>query len=129
MARITGIELPRNKRIEYALPYIFGIGLKRSRDILEKLNINFDIRVKGLSDQDIARIDKEIALSYMIEGDLRRAIAENIRRLRLINSYKGERHKRGLPVRGQRTKTNARTRKGPRKKGGQITLKKKVSKK
>ncbi len=87
------------------------------------------MRVKELSDQDIARIDKEVAISYIIEGDLRRAIAENIRRLRLIDCYVGNRHKRGLPVRGQRTKTNARTRKGPRKKGGQITLKKKVSKK
>lgn len=129
MARISGVELPRNKRIEYALPYIFGVGLKRSRDILEKLHISFDIRVKDLSDQDIARIDKEVATSYLTEGDLRKVITENIKRLQLIKSYRGDRHKRGLPARGQRTKTNARTRKGPRKKGGQITLKKKVAKK
>lgn len=129
MARIAGVELPRNKRLEYALPYIFGIGLKNSRDILEKLHINFDLRVKDLSDQDIARIDKEVATSYVTEGDLRKKITEDIKRLQLIKSYRGDRHKRGLPARGQRTKTNARTRKGPRKKGGQITLKKKVSKK
>lgn len=129
MARIAGVELPRNKRVEYALPYIFGIGLNNSRDILEKLKINFDMRVKDLSDQDIARIDKEVATKYVTEGDLRKKITEDIKRLQLIKSYRGDRHKRGLPARGQRTKTNARTRKGPRKKGGQITLKKKVSKK
>jgi small subunit ribosomal protein S13 len=129
MARISGVDLPRNKRVEYALPYIFGVGLKYSRDILEKLNINFDTRVKDLSDHDIARIDKEVGTNYVTEGDLRKVITENIRRLQLIKSYRGDRHKRGLPARGQRTKTNARTRKGPRKKGGQITLKKKVSKK
>lgn len=129
MARIAGVELPRSKRIEYALPYIFGIGLKVSRDILNKLSINYDMRVKDLSDQDIARIDKEVASQYITEGDLRKVITENIKRLQLIKSYRGDRHKRGLPARGQRTKTNARTRKGPRKKGGQITLKKKVSKK
>lgn len=129
MARIEGVELPRNKRIEYGLTYIFGVGLKRSRDILAKINIDIDKRVKDLSDAEIAAIQKEITSSYTVEGDLRKQIMLNIRRLQEIGSYRGLRHKRGLPVRGQRTKTNARTRKGPRKSGSIVALKRKVTKK
>lgn len=129
MARIEGVELPRSKRIEYGLTYIFGVGLKRSRDILAKLNINLDKRVKDLSDAEIASIQKEVSSSYTVEGDLRKQIMLNIRRLQEIGSYRGLRHKRGLPVRGQRTKTNARTRKGPRKAGSIVALKRKVTKK
>lgn len=127
MARIAGVNLPGTKRIEYALTYIFGIGLKRSRDILNRLKISFDIRAEKLSEQQSSDIQKEVA-RYTVEGDLRRKQLMDIRRLQQINSYRGERHKRSLPVRGQRTKTNARTRKGPRKAGSQITLKKKVAK-
>lgn len=112
--RIEGINLPLNKRVEYGLTYIFGVGVKSSRDILNKLNIEFDKRVKDLNDQEITSIQKELSGSYMIEGALRKKIYENINRLRDIKCYRGDRHKRGLPVRGQRTKTNARTRKGPR---------------
>ena len=128
MARIVGVNLPSNKRVEYALPYIFGIGLKRSRDILTQAKIDFDKRVHGLTDQEVAMIEK-LAQQYMVEGDLRKEITLNIKRLQEVGSYRGMRHRRGLPVRGQRTKTNARTRKGPRKKGGAIALKKKVTKK
>ena len=129
MARIEGVYLPREKRIEYALPYIFGIGLKRSRDILTGLHINFDKRVKDLSNDEIAAIQKNISSNYMVEGDLRKDITSNIKRLQEISSYRGLRHKKGLPVRGQRTKTNARTRKGPRKAGSAIALKKAITKK
>lgn len=128
MARIEGVNLPSNKRIEYSLTYLFGIGLKASQDILNKLKINFDTRVKDLTDEEVAAIQKEVSNNYVTEGELRKEIAMNIKRLQEIGSYRGTRHKRGLPVRGQRTKTNARTRKGPRKKGGQIALKKKVAK-
>lgn len=127
MARILGVDLPHSKRIEYALPYIFGIGLTRARDILTKLSIDFSIRVKDLSETQVASIQHEISENYVTEGDLRRVVNENIKRLREINSYRGSRHKRGLPVRGQRTKTNARTRKGPR--GTAVAGKRKVSKK
>jgi len=112
--RIEGVNLPLNKRVEYGLTYIFGVGVTSSRDILNKLKINFDTRIKDLNDQEIASIQKELSSSYMIEGALRKKVYENISRLRDIKCYRGDRHKRGLPVRGQRTKTNARTRKGPR---------------
>jgi small subunit ribosomal protein S13 len=127
MARIEGVNLPANKRVEYGLPYIFGIGLTRSQDILRKTGINFDTRIKDLTDEDIAKIQKEIADNYRVEGELRKEITLNIKRLQEIGSYRGLRHKRGLPVRGQRTKTNARTRKGPKK--NPIALKRKVTKK
>jgi small subunit ribosomal protein S13 len=129
MARIEGVNLPQNKRIEYALPYVFGIGLKTARDILSKLHINLDTRVKDLSDAEIASIQKEISVNYVTEGDLRKEIKANIKRLQDIGSYRGLRHKKSLPVRGQRTKTNARTRKGPRKAGSAVALKRKVTKK
>lgn len=129
MARIDGVNLPREKRIEYGLPYVFGIGLKRSRDILVKLGIDFNLRVKDLSDEQIAAIQKEVSTSYVTEGDLRKEIRLNIKRLQEIGSYRGLRHKKSLPVRGQRTKTNARTRKGPRKAGSAVALKRKVTKK
>lgn len=129
MARIEGVTLPYNKRIEYGLTYVFGIGLKTSQNILSKLQINLDTRVKELSDEQVAAIQKEISTSYKTEGDLRKDIMLDIRRLQEIGSYRGLRHKRGLPVRGQRTKTNARTRKGPRKAGSTIALKRKVTKK
>jgi len=112
--RIEGVNLPLGKRVEYGLTYIYGIGLKSSQDILKKLNISFDKRVKDLTDQEVALIQKEMSTSYPIEGTLRKQIFDNINRLRDIKSYRGERHKKGLPVRGQRTKTNARTRKGPK---------------
>jgi small subunit ribosomal protein S13 len=127
MVRIEGANLPLNKRIEYGLTYVFGIGLKTSRDILNKLKINFDIRVKDLSNDEIAAIQKEVSTHYVTEGELRKEIMSNVRRLKEIKCYRGLRHTKGLPVRGQRTKTNARTRKGPR--GASIALKKKVTKK
>lgn len=127
MVRIEGANLPLNKRIEYGLTYLFGIGLKTSRDILNKLKINFDTRVKDLTNDEIAAIQKEVSNNYVTEGELRKEIMTNIRRLKEIKCYRGLRHAKGLPVRGQRTKTNARTRKGPR--GASIALKKKVTKK
>lgn len=127
MARIEGVNLPSSKRIEYGLPYIFGLGLARSQDILTKLGISFDTRVKDLTDAEIASIQKEITDNYKVEGELRKEITLNIKRLQEIASYRGLRHKRGLPVRGQRTKTNARTRKGPKK--NPVALKRKVTKK
>jgi small subunit ribosomal protein S13 len=129
MARIEGVNLPREKRIEYGLTYVFGIGLKLSRDILNKLHISFDKRVKELTDEEIAAIQKEVSSGYITEGDLRKDIRMNIKRLQDINSYRGLRHKRSLPSRGQRTKTNARTTKGPRKAGSAVALKRKVTKK
>lgn len=129
MARVSGVNLPNNKRIEYALPYVFGIGLKTSRDILTKIGLDYNKRVKDLTDGEVALIDKEVTNNYVTEGDLRKEITLNIKRLQEIGSYRGLRHKRGLPVRGQRTKTNARTRKGPRRAGGAVSLKRKVSKK
>mgnify|MGYP000444905454 CR=1 FL=1 len=129
MARIEGVNLPRQKRIEYGLTYIYGIGLKSSQDILHKLNIALDKRVKDLSDEEVATIQKEITNNYLTEGDLRKEIRQNIRRLQEINSYRGTRHKKSLPARGQRIKTNARTRKGPRKAGSAVALKRKVTKK
>lgn len=127
MARIEGVNLPRNKRIEYALPYVFGLGLKSARDILTKLQINFDTRVHDLTDEEVVAIQKEVSTGYVTEGDLRKETRLNIKRLQDINSYRGVRHKKSLPVHGQRTKTNARTRKGPRK--AAVALKRKVTKK
>ena len=115
MARIAGVDLPKEKRVEIGLTYIYGIGLSRSQKILEKTGISPDVRVKDLTDDDLANIRKVIDEDYTVEGDLRREVALNIKRLTEIGCYRGLRHRRGLPVRGQRTKTNARTRKGPRK--------------
>lgn len=114
MARIAGVDIPREKRVEISLTYIYGIGRTLSNKILKKVNINPDTRVKDLTDEQVNDIRKEIT-NYTVEGDLRREIALDIKRLREIGCYRGLRHRRGLPVRGQRTKTNARTRKGPRK--------------
>lgn len=115
MARIAGVDLPREKRVEIGLTYIFGIGRKTSNDILKACGINPDTRVKDLTDEEISSLREQIDHNYHVEGDLRRDIALDIKRLIEIGSYRGLRHRRGLPVRGQRTKTNARTRKGPRK--------------
>ena len=115
MARIAGVDLPKNKRIEIALTYIYGIGRVTAQKILNQANVNWDIRTKDLDDDQIARIRDIIDKNYKVEGDLRREIALNIKRLMEIGSYRGLRHKLGLPVRGQRTHTNSRTRKGPRK--------------
>ena len=112
MARISGVDLPREKRVEIGLTYIYGIGRKLSSDILAKTGINPDTRVKDLTDAEVAKLREELDKDYRIEGDLRRDIAMNIKRLVEIGSYRGVRHRKGLPVRGQRTKTNARTRKG-----------------
>jgi len=129
MARIEGVNLPPSKRIEYGLTYVFGIGLKSSQDILKKLGIDINKRVKDLTDEEVATISKEISNNYKVEGELRKEVGLNIKRLQEIGSYRGLRHRKGLPARGQRTKTNARTRKGPRKAGGAVALKKKVTKK
>ena len=118
MARIAGVDLPREKRVEIGLTYIYGIGLKTSKDILAKANVNPDIRVKDLSEEDAGKIRKVIESDYIVEGDLRRETSLNIKRLMEIGSYRGIRHRRGLPVRGQKTKTNARTRKGPKRLAG-----------
>ncbi len=115
MARIAGIDLPREKRIEIGLTYIFGIGRKSAKDILEMAGVNPDIRVKDLTEDQEAALRDVIDKNYTIEGDLRREVALNIKRLIEIGCYRGMRHRRGLPVHGQRTKTNARTRKGPKK--------------
>ena len=115
--RIVGVDLPQNKRGEIALTYIYGIGRKTSNDILRNAGINPDTRVKDLTEAEVALIRAEID-KYLVEGDLRREIAMNIKRLREINCYRGIRHRRGLPVRGQNTKNNARTRKGPKKVSG-----------
>ena len=129
MARIEGVYLPANKRVEIGLTYLFGIGLPRAKDILAMTKISPDIRIKDLSHEQVAAIQKCITEDYKIEGDLRKEITLNIKRLQEISSYRGLRHKRSLPVRGQRTKTNARTRKGPKRAGGAIALKKAVTKK
>ena len=115
MARIAGIDLPREKRIEIGLTYIYGIGRKSALDILKKADVDPDIRVKDLTDAQEAALRDVIDKEYTIEGDLRREVSMNIKRLTEIGCYRGVRHRRGLPVRGQRTKTNARTRKGPKK--------------
>ena len=119
MARISGVDLPRDKRVEYALRYIFGIGLTLSREILAKTGINPDTRVRDLTEEEVSKIRETIENEgYKIEGDLRREESLNIKRLIEIGSYRGRRHRAGLPVRGQNTKNNARTRKGPRKAPG-----------
>ena len=112
MARIAGVDLPREKRVEIGLTYIYGIGRKSSNDILKAAGVNPDIRVKDLTEDDLGKI-REVMENYTVEGDLRRDVALDIKRLIEIGSYRGIRHRRGLPVRGQRTRTNARTRKGP----------------
>lgn len=114
MARISGIDLPREKRIEHALPYIYGVGLSRSQQILAEAGVDPDVRVKDLAETDVAKIREIVDRSFKVEGDLRREVQMNIKRLMDIGCYRGLRHRRGLPVRGQSTKTNARTRKGPR---------------
>lgn len=114
MARISGVDLPRDKRVEYALPYIFGIGLTRSRQILDATGVDPEARVKDLAETDVAKLREFIDRTFKVEGDLRREQQLNIKRLMDIGAYRGLRHRRGLPVRGQSTKTNARTRKGPR---------------
>ena len=118
MARIAGVDLPQKKRMEYALTYIFGIGLHTSRKILDATGIDYNMRVHELTDADAAVIRNEIQNSYMVEGDLRKKVREDIKALMDLGSYRGLRHRKGLPVRGQKTKTNARTRKGKRKTGG-----------
>ncbi len=115
MARIEGIDLPREKRVEIGLTYIYGIGLPTSQKILEETGINPDARVQELNDDDVTKLREYINKNLQVEGDLRREVQMNIKRLLEIGSYRGLRHRRGLPVRGQRTKTNARTRKGPAK--------------
>ncbi|NLK67956.1 MAG: 30S ribosomal protein S13 [Clostridiaceae bacterium] len=114
MARIAGVDLPREKRVEIGLTYIFGIGRSRSKQILEKTGVNPDTRIRDLTDDEINKLREAIDKEYMVEGDLRRNVALNIKRLTDIGCYRGRRHRIGLPVRGQRTKTNARTRKGPK---------------
>ncbi len=127
MARIEGVILPLKKRVEYGLTYIFGIGLPTAQDILRTVKVDFNKRIKDLTDAEVAAIQKEITKNYKTEGELRKKVALDIQRLRIINSYRGLRHTKGLPVRGQRTRTNARTRKGPSKQP--IALKRKVTKK
>jgi len=114
VARIAGVDLPRDKRVEIGLTYIYGIGLTRSKDILEATGINPDTRVKALTDAEVAALREEVETNYQVEGDLRRLISLNIKRLMDIGSYRGRRHRLQLPVRGQRTRTNARTRRGGR---------------
>lgn len=115
MARIQGVDLPRDKRIEIALTYIYGIGLKTAKDIIASTGVNPDVRVKDLSEDDVSKLNEYITHNLTVEGDLRRATAYDIKRLTEIGCYRGVRHRKGLPVRGQRSKTNARTRKGPKK--------------
>ncbi len=127
MARIAGVDLPLNKRVEIGLTYIFGIGRTRSNDILSRSGVNKDTRVKDLTEDDVRKIRQIITDEGRVEGDLRKDVGMDIKRLMEINCYRGMRHRRGLPVRGQRTHTNARTRKGPRK--GAVAGKKKATKK
>jgi small subunit ribosomal protein S13 len=115
MARIEGVDLPRNKRVEIGLTYIYGIGPSRSREILSATGVNPDVRVKDLTDSDVSLVREYISQNFKVEGDLRREKQLNIKRLIEIGSYRGLRHRRNLPVHGQRTRTNARTRKGPKK--------------
>ena len=121
MARVVGVDLPRDKRVEAGLQYVYGIGLTRAKEVLAKAGINPDTRVRDLTDADVSKLTSVIQNDYKVEGDLRREVTGNIKRLMDINCYRGLRHKRTLPVRGQRTHTNARTRKGPRK----VAIKKK----
>jgi small subunit ribosomal protein S13 len=122
LARIAGIEIPNNKRAEIGLTYIFGIGRSKSKAILEKVKVDINKKVKQLSTDEVTRIRKYIESEEIVEGDLKKSLSQDIKRLMEINCYRGRRHQRGLPVRGQRTKTNARTRKGPR--GSMIKKKK-----
>ncbi len=115
MARISGVDLPKDKRVEIALRYLYGIGATLSRRIVSEASVSPDVRVKNLTEDEVHRLQTVINKSYKIEGDLRREVSQDIKRLVDIGSYRGFRHRRGLPVRGQRTRTNARTRKGPRK--------------
>lgn len=115
MARISGVDLPREKRVEIGLTYIYGIGRSKSNEILSKTGINPDTRVRDLTDDEVGKLRDIIDKEYVVEGDVRREVSLNIKRLMEIGCYRGRRHKMGLPVRGQRTKTNARTRKGPSK--------------
>jgi len=126
MARLVGVDLPRDKRMEVALTYIYGIGRTRSKEILNATGIGYDLRTKDLTDEDLTRLRDYIEANYRIEGDLRREVQADIRRKIEIGCYQGIRHRRGLPVRGQRTKTNARSRKGPKK---TVAGKKKAGKK
>ncbi|TDY58380.1 SSU ribosomal protein S13P [Aminivibrio pyruvatiphilus] len=114
MARIAGVDIPRDKRVEIALTYIFGIGLPTSKKIIQVTGVNPDTRVKDLTEEETQKLRREIEDHHKVEGDLRREVSMNIKRLMDIGCYRGQRHKLGLPVRGQKTKTNARTRKGPR---------------
>ncbi len=114
MARIAGVDLPREKRVEIALTYIYGVGRSRSNSILLNAGVNPDTRVRNLTEEEVSRLRETIDKGYIVEGDLRREVTASIKRLIEIGSYRGLRHRRGLPVRGQRSKTNARTRKGPR---------------
>ena len=123
MPRIVGVDIPKEKRVELALTYIYGIGRSLSNKILKMANVSPDKRAKDLTEEEVARLSSIIQKDYKVEGDLRREIAANIKRLIDIGSYRGLRHRRGLPVRGQRTKTNARTRKGPRKTVGVVRQK------
>src|SRR5437773_11283595 len=120
MARIAGVDLPRDKRVQLALTDIYGIGRSRANEILQITGVNPDSRVRGLTDEEVTRLREVIDRNYKVEGDLRRDVAMDIRRLVEIGSYRGLRHRRGLPVRGQRTRTNARTRKAPRKTVGRV---------
>lgn len=126
MARIAGVDLPRDKRVEIGLTYIYGIGLTRSKEVLAKTGINPDTRVKDLSDAEVAALRETVESDYQVEGDLRRWESMNIKRLMDIGTYRGRRHRMGLPVRGQRTRTNARTRRGGRR---TVAGKKKATKK
>jgi small subunit ribosomal protein S13 len=114
MARISGVDLPREKRVEVALTYVYGIGLHTSQKILEETGVNPDTRVRDLTDDEVSRLRELVDRDYRVEGDLRREVSMNIKRLMDIGSYRGIRHRRGLPLRGQRTRTNARTRRGPK---------------
>ncbi len=113
MPRLLGIDIPGRKRLEYALTYIYGLGLTKSREVIAKAKLDPAMKADDMTDEQIMSVTKVLREEYVIEGDLRRQVTQNIRRLISINSYRGSRHRRGLPVRGQRTKTNARTRKGP----------------
>jgi small subunit ribosomal protein S13 len=129
LARIAGIDLPRDKRVEVGLTYIFGLGPSSSKRILRTTNISPDTRVKDLTEEEVTRLRREIETNYKVEGALRAEIGQNVRRLLDIGCYRGLRHRRGLPVRGQRTRTNARTRKGPKRSSGVVKQKKRPGKK
>lgn len=128
MARIIGIDIPDNKKIKYALTYIQGIGQSRAEEIISLLNLDRAMRAKDLTEEQISEIGSLIDKKYVVEGELRRQVRENIKRLQEIGSYRGLRHKKGLPVRGQKTRANARTRKGPRRTVGGVSVRKAVSK-